>query len=96
MFMLSLCRQTNGETDSQTTVKQYAPDLLMQGNKIPIDPKNYLSYYTKKILKKCILPFTTQKKIYTSEVRIQEIYSRQLKCFQCSQKPVSHNFIQLF
>ena len=25
--------QTDGQTDGQTTVKQYAPDLLMWGNK---------------------------------------------------------------
>ena len=35
--MLSLCvqtdRQTDGRTDRWTTVKQYAPDLLIQGHK---------------------------------------------------------------
>ena len=32
--MLSLCRQTDGQTtDRRTTVKQYAPDLSMRGHK---------------------------------------------------------------
>ena len=30
--MLSLFRQTDGLTDRRTTVKQYAPDLLMWGH----------------------------------------------------------------
>ena len=35
VFMLNLCRQTDGwmdgQTDRLTTVKQYAPDLSMRG-----------------------------------------------------------------
>ena len=30
VFMLSLCRQTVGQTDGRTTVKQYAPDLSIR------------------------------------------------------------------
>ena len=33
VFMLSLCRQTDGGTDRLTRVKQYAPDLSMWGHK---------------------------------------------------------------
>ena len=33
LFMLSLCRQTDGQMDGQTMVKQYAPDLSILGHK---------------------------------------------------------------
>ena len=33
IFMLSLCRQTDRQTDGWTTVKQYAPDLSIWGHK---------------------------------------------------------------
>ena len=33
VFMLSLCRQTDRRMDRRATVKQYAPDLSIQGHK---------------------------------------------------------------
>ena len=33
VFMLSLCRQIDGQTDRRTKVKQYAPNLSIRGHK---------------------------------------------------------------
>ena len=49
VFMLSLCRQTDGQrdgrTDRRTTVKQYAADLSIRGIKnIVNDGKKFSKY----------------------------------------------------